>query len=164
MDNDYEILAVEAIGKDPKYKWEIIGIYRAANEDMRAIEKLLGHTSPTRNLTRRSIIRGDLNLPHADWSGDVGKESGVQALVNNLIWDNGHTQVVCKPTRGGSLLDIYLLRPGNALISCNVLPGISDHEGVLLEVQWSDKCRDDNAGRIVPMYHKTNVLGMQTFL
>ena len=50
------------------------------------------------------------------------------------------------------------------LISCNVLPGISDHDGVLLEVEWSDKCRDDNAGRIVPMYHKTNVLGMQTFL
>ena len=96
--------------------------------------------------------------------GDAGKESGFQALVNNLIWDNGYTQVVCKPTRGGSLLDVYLLRPGYALFSCNVLPGISDHEGVLLEVEWSDKCRDDNAGRIVPMYHKTNVLGMQTFL
>ena len=124
---------------------------------MRATEKLLGHISPTRNLKRRSIIGGDLNLPQADWVGEAGKESGVQASVNNLICDNGYTQVVCKPTRGGSLLDIYLLRLGNVLISCNILPGISNHEGVLLEVEWSDKCRDDNAARIVPMYHKTNV-------
>ena len=52
VDNDYEILADRVIGKDPKYKWEIIGIYRAPNEDMRAIKKLLGHISPTQNLTR----------------------------------------------------------------------------------------------------------------
>ena len=102
VDNDYEILAVEVIGKDPKYKREIIGIYRAPNEDKREIEMLLGNISPTRNLTRRSIIEGDLRLPHAAWSRDAGKEGGVQVLVNNLIWDNGYNQVVCKPTRGAS--------------------------------------------------------------
>jgi hypothetical protein len=31
---DFEIIAVEVKGKDPKCIWEIVGIYRAPNEDM----------------------------------------------------------------------------------------------------------------------------------
>ena len=72
--------------------------------------------------------------------------------------------MVSEPTRGDALLDVYLIRPENVLILCKLLPGISDHKGVLLEVEWIEKCRDDNAVRRVLMYHKTNVLGMQSFL
>ena len=35
--DDFEMIAVEVKGMDPKYTWEIIGIYRAPNEDMLAI-------------------------------------------------------------------------------------------------------------------------------
>jgi len=48
---------------DPKYTWESIGIYRAPDEDMLAIERLATRTLPTRNLTKRSIIGGDANFP-----------------------------------------------------------------------------------------------------
>ena len=41
---------------DPKYAWEIIGIYVAVNEDMLVIERLAARTLPTRNLTKRSIL------------------------------------------------------------------------------------------------------------
>ena len=88
------------------------------------------------------MIGGDLNLPQADWKGDVEKVSGFQAFVNNLIWDNGYTWVVSSPTRGDTLLDIYLLRPGSSLISCNILPEISDHNGVLLEGEWDENCQE----------------------
>ena len=67
---------------------------------MRAIKKLFGHISTTRNLKRRSVIGGDLNLPQADRAGEAGKESGVQASVNNLICDNGYTQVHANPPEG----------------------------------------------------------------
>ena len=89
--------------------WEIIGIYRAPNEDMLAIERLATRTLPTRNLTKRSIIDGNFNLPQADWKGDAEKASGFQACVNNLVWDNGYPEVVSGPTRGGALLDMHLL-------------------------------------------------------
>ena len=56
VDDDFEMIAVEVQGMDPKYTWEIIGIYRAPNEDMWAIERLAARTLPTRNLTKRSII------------------------------------------------------------------------------------------------------------
>ena len=51
-----------------------------------------------------------------------------------------------------------------SLVSCSVLPGISDHNGVLLEVEWDEICREPRNERKVPVYHKTDVLGLQKFL
>jgi hypothetical protein len=44
VDDEFEILAVEVKGIDPKCTWEIVGIYRAPNEDIRVIEKLATRT------------------------------------------------------------------------------------------------------------------------
>jgi hypothetical protein len=55
------MIAVEVKVMGSKYTWEIIGIYGAPNEDMLTIERLESNTSPTRNLTKRSIIACDLN-------------------------------------------------------------------------------------------------------
>jgi hypothetical protein len=38
--DDFEIIAVEVRASDPKITWEIVGIYRAPNEDIRVIERL----------------------------------------------------------------------------------------------------------------------------
>jgi hypothetical protein len=35
VDEGFEMIAAEVRGMDPKYAWEIIGIYRAPYEDMR---------------------------------------------------------------------------------------------------------------------------------
>jgi hypothetical protein len=40
MDDKFEIIAVEIKGSDPRCTWEIEGIYRAPNEDIRVIEML----------------------------------------------------------------------------------------------------------------------------
>ena len=58
---------------------------------------------------KRSIIRGDLNLPNVDWKGVADVTSVTQTFINRLVWDNGYTQVVGKLTRGDSLLDIHLV-------------------------------------------------------
>ena len=79
------MIAVEVKEMDPKYRWEIIGNYRDPNEDMLVIERLAARTLPTRNLTKRSIIEGDLNLPQAEWKGDAEKVNGFQACVNSLV-------------------------------------------------------------------------------
>jgi hypothetical protein len=72
--------------------------------------------------------------------------------------------VVGIPTRGDSLLDVYLVRPESLLISCGTVHGISDHSGVLLDVEWVEKGFVTQEKRIVPAYHKTNVSGLQKFL
>jgi hypothetical protein len=40
FDNDFEIITVEVKGSDSKFVWEIVGIYRASNEDTGVIERL----------------------------------------------------------------------------------------------------------------------------
>ena len=40
VNDDFEMIPVEVKGMDPKYTWEIIRIYRAANEDVLAIGRL----------------------------------------------------------------------------------------------------------------------------
>jgi hypothetical protein len=88
VDEDFEMIAVEVKGRDPKLNWEIVGIYRAPNEDMRVIETLAARTDYLGNSTKRNIIGGDLNLPYADWNGNAERNNGNQALVNRLVWEN----------------------------------------------------------------------------
>jgi hypothetical protein len=89
VDEDFEMIAVEVKGRDPKFKWEIVGSYRAPNEDMRIIERLAAQTDYLGNSTKRRITGGDLNLPYADWNGNAEWNSVNQAFVNRLVWENG---------------------------------------------------------------------------
>jgi hypothetical protein len=52
------MIAIEVRGRDPKSAWEIVGIYRAPNDDMRVMERLAARTNVTGNSTKRSIIGG----------------------------------------------------------------------------------------------------------
>jgi len=57
-DQDFEMIAIEVKGRDPKFTWEIIGIYRAPNDDMRVMEMLANRNSYSGNPTKRSITGG----------------------------------------------------------------------------------------------------------
>jgi len=106
----------------------------------------------------------NLKLPQVDWKGGAEGTSVTQAFINRLVWDNGFAQVVGKPTRGDSLLDVYLVRPESALLRYGTVQGISDHCGVSLNVEWVEKGFVTQEKRLVPAYHKINVLGLQNFL
>jgi hypothetical protein len=41
VDEDLEMIAVVVKGRDPKFTWEIVCIYRALNEDMTVTERLV---------------------------------------------------------------------------------------------------------------------------
>jgi hypothetical protein len=71
-----------------------------------------------------------------------------------LVWDNRFTQVIEKPTRGDSLLDVYLVPPESAFISCGIVQGISDHCGVLLEMEWQENIVETQEKGFLPAYDK----------
>ena len=135
VDDDFEMIAMDVKGSDPKCTWEIVGIYRAPNEDIRLIERLAARTGFLGNSMKQSIIGDDLNLPQVDWKGIVECSTTTEAFINRLVSDNGYTQLLGKPTRGDSVLDIYLVRPESALTSCGTVQGISDHCGVVIDVE-----------------------------
>jgi len=64
----------------------------------------------------------------------------------------------------GFLLDVYIVRLESSLISCDTVQGIIDHCGVLLDVEREVKGFVTKENRLVPAYHKTNVLGLQQYL
>jgi hypothetical protein len=80
VDEELEIISDEVKGRDPKITCEIIGIYRAPNEDTRAIERLAVRTGYSANSIKHSIFRGDLNLPSSDWNGNAECTSVSQVL------------------------------------------------------------------------------------
>ena len=84
--------------------------------------------------------------------------------INSLVWENGYSQVIDSPTRGGALLDAYLVRPESSVTSSSIVQGVSDHQGVMLEVEWENKCSEPQVDRTIPVYNKTDVPGLQTFL
>jgi hypothetical protein len=131
---------------------------------MQVIERLAARTGYTGNSTKHSIIGGDLNLPYADWNGNASGNSGAQALVKGLVWENGYSQVVDSPTRGDTLLDVYLVQPEISFTPSSIVQGISDHKGVIVKVEWVESGSDPQVKRVVPVYNKTDILGLQTFL
>jgi len=165
-DEDFEMVAIEVKGRDPKFTWEIVGIYRAPNDDMRVMEILAVRTDYAGNSTKRSIIErgGDLNLLYADWNGNAGCNSGTRAFINSLVWENGFTQVVDSPTRGDALLDVYLVRPESSFTASSIVKGISDHHGIILAVEWEENCCIPQVEKLVPVYHETDVFGLQNLL
>ena len=128
------------------------------------MERLAAQTGYAETSSKRSIIGGDLNLPCADWNGNAGCNSGAHSFVNSLVWENGFTQLVDGPTRGDALLDVYLVQPESSFTSSSVVQGISDHYGVILEVEWEGNYCVPQVERLLPVYYKTDVSGLQTFL
>jgi hypothetical protein len=57
-DEVFEIIAEEVKGGNPKFSWEVVGVYRSPNEYMRVIERLADRTGFSGNSTKRSIIAG----------------------------------------------------------------------------------------------------------
>jgi hypothetical protein len=79
------MIAVEGKGRDPKFTWEILGIYRAPNNNMRVMERLAAQTAYTGHSTNRSIIGIDLNVPYVDLNGKAACNNGTQASINSLV-------------------------------------------------------------------------------
>ena len=72
------------------------------------------------------------------------------------MWENGFTEIVDSPTRGNA----YLVQPEIPFTARIIVQGISDHYGVILEVELEKYCCVLQIERLVPVYHKTDVLGL----
>jgi hypothetical protein len=161
MDDEFEILAFEVKGSDPKYAWEIAGIYRAPNEDTGyqrtgCPNRIFGVYHETEHYKRR------FKFTSVDWKGVEEGISVTQDYINRFVWDSGYTKVVENSTRGGSLLGVYLVRPESELISCDIVQGVSDHCGVCIEMKWRKMVL--GLTRKISTSVPQNKVGLQNFL
>jgi len=79
-------------------------------------------------------ISGDLNLPNINWETNTISGYNYPTILCDIILDfaenYGFFQTVNTPTRSNHILDVFLINCPTLIQSCEVLPGISDHEVV----------------------------------
>jgi len=117
----------------------ICSLYRPPNRDLEYMENLCQqlHNICLTNLDTPIWIAGDVNLPNIDWESlCIDNNTYPIALCEKFIEltsNHGFTQVVKSPTRGENILDIFLTNRPSLVNCCNVVPGISDHEAIVVQ-------------------------------
>ena len=88
-------------------------------------------------------VGGDINLPNVNWSNNsISGNNYRREISENLIQameKSGLEQIVDFPTRDRNLLDIFAINRPSLIQSCRPLPGVSDHERVLVNSDISAK-------------------------
>ena len=71
------------------------------------------------------------------------------------INDNGLEQLVLEPTRGKNVLDLIFCSYPHIISDINIIPGMSDHEAILFNLNGGNKPSViEDVRRTVFQYHK----------
>ena len=108
-------------------------------------------------------IFGDFNLPGIDWSeNDHPRVTPHCSQINShrdfleFLNEQGLNQMVTTPTREDGVLDLFMTNNDSLVSHVKTIPGISDHNAVLAEMQI--RCgAATQTPRKVPLWNKTDV-------
>ena len=113
-------------------------IYRPPNSGMDYMDRLCEEVETVRSRFNKKVvwIGGDFNLPDIDWklSSIISTSNAIslnQKLLDTMD-DIGLEQQVLFPTRNETTLDLYFTNRPSLVNKCTSLPGIGDHDIVLI--------------------------------
>ena len=102
-------------------------------------------------------LAGDFNAPHINWSiPGVVKGAPYSTAHEELLGvtqDLGLEQVVLKPTRGNNTLDLFFTNHPGKVNRVEIMPQISDHSTVFLEINLKAKIHHQKP-RKIHLYNK----------
>ena len=109
-------------------------------------------------------IRGDFNLPDIDWKTNSIVSHNYPIPINksilDMIQDLGAEQMVDFPTRKDSILDIFVTNRPSLVNKCTPIPGLSDHDIVLIDANIVHS-RQKPARRLIYLWNKANLIEME---
>lgn len=164
LDSDCEIIwtSLQFTGSKPLYIASFYGpqINKAAAVDelSKSITPLLGKR---RNTYPNIIIGGDFNFPDIDWSSWTTtnpKTASYHSKFLNFLLENSLSQLVTKITRpiSNSTLDLITTTCPHLINNIESLPGISDHNIVLFNINMNPKTQT-KPPRKVFNFQKANI-------
>ena len=114
------------------------------------------------------IIGGDFNLPSVIWS-DAGASIApspaygreINDLFLDLINDVSLEQLVFQPTRQRNILDLVLSSHPDTISNVEVVPGMSDHEIIVFDINLYASTSCTKATYSVYLYHRGNLDGIR---
>ena len=84
------------------------------------------------------ILGGDFNFPGWDWKNNILEDCNQPTLhyhFQEFLDDQGLTQLVEEPTRLDNTLDLLITSNPTLITKNTVVPGVSDHDCPVIEVQ-----------------------------
>lgn len=155
-----------------KTRYVIGAIYRPPYSSMDVLDELhnylVAHVKPE----DRIILAGDFNLPHVNWPSFSLQQPNykIGEKMIDIAFSFDLMQIVDEFTRiqanSCSILDLFFISGSiSAQASCSVLPGISDHQAVILTL--SDVVLKKNCKRVsFPNFSRaddTSILDLLSF-
>ena len=113
--------------------------YRAPSSSIESINDLRQSLEalPTSSTTKTIILGGDFNAPDVNWDiPAVNDEAHNKSIQEDLILATNESelnQLQEKPTRGDNILDLFFTNNTSLLKYIDVVPGISDHDMVVVD-------------------------------
>jgi len=136
--SDSEAIACQ-LTSDVHESFIICVFYQPPNRSLECITNLYNYFKTIMDHYPHSPIwiAGDLNLPNIDWEinhiNGSAYPSNLCETIIELILEYGLTQSVNTATRENNILDVFFTNRPSLIKSCYTIPGISDHEAVLIK-------------------------------
>ena len=108
------------------------------------------------NVSHHILLAGDFNLPGWDWKKHIVKPCNHPSLhyqFGYILDDNNLTQVVELPTRNQNILDLVITNNPNSIKNVSVIPGISDHDCPVVELDLTP-VRYKQKPREIPLFKR----------
>ena len=145
----------------PGHVPHLIGAYyRPVISDLTSLHELdLSLTKLYETYTNPVIwLGGNFNAPKINWENMAITDSSytsIHSLLIDIVLDHTLTQFVKSPTRFQNTLDLFLSNHLSLVSNVEVLPGVSDHEIILIDANVELSITKQNA-RKIPLYSKAN--------
>ena len=157
LDTDCELTWCK-ISSDGQKTLHIGAFYRPHEKDELSLDELQKSLNRLGETDQNILLAGDFNLPGWDWSEntirpDKCNHPRLHHKFIDLIGAKGLEQLVTEPTRGMVTLDLAITNNPTRVNSVKVIPGISDHDCVQVELDISP-IRNHQAPRDIPLYGK----------
>jgi hypothetical protein len=140
-------------------------LYRPPDNNQKYAEDHCRTISSLSTLYRDSTIwiGGDANLPDIEWDTTSIKGNRYAIPINNTIintmFDAGCEQVVNFATRAVNTLDLFFTNRPSLVNKCLPLPGLSDHDIVLVDTNITP-ARQNPLKRLIYLWKKVNITNM----
>jgi len=103
-------------------------------DDLQSSIPMIKHKHPHTQI----VLGVDFNCPGIDWENNTLTDSYVSCEFREKLIDFSHnnqlSQLVTFPTRVQNTLDLCFTTHPNIVTSCEPLPGLSDHDAVLVSI------------------------------
>ena len=154
-------MRLEIAGCRPLY---ICGYYKPSEGDSSSLEQFEESLRRLGIVNSHILIAGDMNFPGYDWENSCLKPNCNYPTLTyqfvDLLDDLNLTQLVTTPTRGYNTLDLVITNNPSLVTACRVIPGVSDHDAVLTEINIKP-LRNKQTPRKIPFYKKADWEGLK---